>query len=35
MTTRHPVLAGGVAGSMEIMVTFPMEYVKTQVSEQG
>lgn len=33
MTTRHPVLAGGVAGSMEIMVTFPMEYVKTQVSE--
>ena len=31
MPTNHPVLAGGIAGSIEICITFPIEYVKTQV----
>ena len=31
MPTKHPVLAGGIAGSIEICITFPIEYVKTQV----
>lgn len=31
---KHPVLAGWVAGSMEICVTFPFEYVKTQLQLQ-
>ena len=29
--SKHPVTAGWIAGSMEIMVTFPLEYVKTQL----
>jgi len=31
---EHPVLAGGLAGSMEILVTYPLEYVKTQLQLQ-
>ena len=31
MPTRHPVAAGWVAGTLEIGVTFPFEYVKTQL----
>ena len=28
---RHPVLAGWIAGSLEIVVTYPLEFVKTQL----
>jgi solute carrier family 25 citrate transporter 1 len=31
---KHPVLAGWIAGSLEISVTFPFEYVKTQLQLQ-
>ena len=31
---KHPVIAGGIAGMMEISVTFPFEYVKTQLQLQ-
>merc|ERR1719491_800867 len=31
---RHPVLAGWIAGSLEIVVTYPLEYVKTQLQLQ-
>ena len=31
---RHPVLAGWIAGSLEIVVTYPVEYVKTQLQLQ-
>ena len=31
---RYPVLAGTVAGSLEIFVTYPIEYVKTQLQLQ-
>lgn len=31
---QHPVLAGAVAGTMEICITFPIEYVKTQLQLQ-
>ena len=32
--TQHPVAAGMVAGSLEICVTYPMEYVKTALQLQ-
>ena len=31
---RHPVLAGWIAGSLEIVVTYPLEFVKTQLQLQ-
>ena len=31
---RHPVVAGTLVGSMEISVTYPIEYVKTQLQLQ-
>ena len=31
---RYPVLAGALAGSLEIVVTYPIEYVKTQLQLQ-
>lgn len=32
--SRYPVLAGALAGSLEIFVTYPIEYVKTQLQLQ-
>ena len=34
MAPEHPVLAGSIAGICEISVTFPFEYVKTQLQLQ-
>ena len=34
MGVQHPVTAGWIAGTMEIMVTFPLEYTKTQLQLQ-
>ena len=31
---RFPVLAGWIAGSLEIVVTYPLEFVKTQLQLQ-
>ena len=31
---RHPVIAGWIAGSLEIVVTYPLEFVKTQLQLQ-
>ena len=31
---RYPVLAGALTGSLEIVVTYPIEYVKTQLQLQ-
>lgn len=31
LAPRHSVLAGGLAGGIEICITFPTEYVKTQL----
>ena len=31
---RHPVVAGTLVGSLEISVTYPIEYVKTQLQLQ-
>jgi len=31
---KHPALAGWIAGTMEISVTYPIEYVKTQLQLQ-
>ena len=33
-TTKHPMAAGWLAGSLEITVTYPLEYVKTQLQLQ-
>ena len=32
---RYPVLAGWIAGSLEIVATYPIEYVKTQLQLQA
>lgn len=34
MPTEHPIVAGWIAGTLEISVTFPFEYVKTQLQLQ-
>ena len=34
MGVKHPVTAGAVAGCLEISVTFPFEYIKTQLQLQ-
>jgi hypothetical protein len=28
---RHPLIAGALAGAVEISITYPLEYAKTQV----
>ena len=32
---RYPVVAGWIAGSLEIVATYPIEYVKTQLQLQA
>jgi solute carrier family 25 citrate transporter 1 len=34
MNTNHPATAGWITGSLEIVVTYPLEYVKTQLQLQ-
>ena len=31
---RHPITAGWLAGTFEIVFTYPLEYVKTQLQLQ-